>query len=111
MPTVPEFPSIPVPTNDPNSLLEAILALKQSVEMLTGQDVAGDKFAPHVFVQTEQPQARHVGDLWLCTGRIYSFNVWDGSYWLKIGDIVTPAVQDPQMYLNLHRFIRRRGGG
>jgi hypothetical protein len=108
MPTVPVYPSIPVPTDDPKALLEAVLALKQTVEMLTGQDIASDKLAPHVFVQPDPPQAWSVGDMWLCTAAVYSFSVWDGFHWLKIGDIATPANQDPQLYFNLRQFVRAR---
>ena len=94
MPTVPVYPSIPVPSDEPGALLEAVQALKQTVEMLTGQDIGAAKFAPHVFVQPEVPEALHVGDLWLCTSVSYTFNVWDGFHWLKVGDIVTPI--DPR---------------
>ncbi|MCK1742172.1 hypothetical protein IVA80_15210 [Bradyrhizobium sp. 139] len=33
----PKYPSIPDPTNDPNSLRDTVLSLKQAVELLTGQ--------------------------------------------------------------------------
>ena len=110
MPTTPDFPSIPVPTDDPKSLLESVNALKQTVEMLTGQDTTTDKSAAHTFVQASAPVALHVGDMWLCTSTVYSFNIWDGFNWLKIGNIATPTAQDqdPQIYLNLQQFMRGR---
>lgn len=81
---MPDFPSIPVPTADPNALLQTALALKQTVEMLTGQDQT-DRFTAHVFIQTTPPDAYHEGDLWLCnTTTNASFNVWNGSKWVKL---------------------------
>jgi hypothetical protein len=109
MPTSPVFPSIPVPTADPPALLEAVLALKQTVEMLTGQDQS-DKFAPHVFVQDAMPEALHTGDLWLCTvATNSSFNVWSGTKWLKIA-AVTAIVADLSIEPDflLRQFVRQQ---
>ncbi len=43
--TASEFPGIPVPRADTKSLNEAVLALKQSVEVLTGVRGSGDNKA------------------------------------------------------------------
>jgi len=86
MPVAPLWPTIPVPTEDLKSLNASVLALKQVAEMLTGQDQM-QKFAPHTFVQADTPVALHDGDFWLCTGKTYSFNIWDGNKWLKIADL------------------------
>jgi len=109
MPVTPYFPTIPVPTAEPAALLETCITMKRTLEMLTGQD-QGHTFAPHVFVQLEVPEAIHVGDFWLCTATNYTFNIWNGNRWLKLGDVV-PATEMEQPYLQLHQFMRRRGGG
>ena len=109
MPSVPIFPTIPIPREDVQSLNTSVLALKEAVEMLTHQ--GGEQAGRHpcfAFVQPEVPNATSPGDIWLCTSGVYSFSIWDGFNWLKVGDIVTPA-GDNQLYLNLHQFMRRRG--
>lgn len=100
------FPSVPVPTSDPDALLETVIALKQTVEMLTGQD-QGNGYAPHVFVQPGVPQALHTGDLWLCTTLSNStFNIWNGSQWVKIA-AVAMTLMDDQPDLLLEQFARQ----
>jgi hypothetical protein len=106
MPTAPHFPSIPVPREDLKSLNASVLALKQTVEMLTGQDQS-DKYAAHVFMQAGVPEAHHVGDLWLCTGTTFTFNIWDGTDWLKLADVAIP-VEGQRAYLAMQNLIRRR---
>jgi hypothetical protein len=108
MPTSPVFPSIPVPTADPAALLESVNALKQTVEMLTGQDQS-DKFAPHVFVQDATPDAYHVGDLWFCTSVVTSsFNVWSGAKWVKIAAVTAVTSMDGSVDTEflLKQFVR-----
>lgn len=106
MPAPPPFPTIPVPSNEVNALLETVLALKQAVELLTGQGADQTKFAAHVFVQTEPPEAYHVGDLWLCTGPTYNFSIWDGTRWLKATPPL-PVTADEHEAFRLDQFIRR----
>ena len=113
MPTTPNFPSIPVPKGNFNSMLETILTLKRTVEMLTGQDPASPNgnqrefFAPHVFVQQGTPEALHVGDLWLAQQKSWSFNIWTGNEWLKIADIAMPSGLT-HVYSRTPGFVRRR---
>lgn len=104
MPTPPPFPSIPTPTAEPAALLQTCIALKQAVEMLTGQDADQSKYAPHVFVQTDTPTALHIGDLWLCTAKTYTFNVWDGQHWLKLGSPISPL--EAQATFDFAQFMK-----
>lgn len=89
----PKFPTIPVPEANPESLHKTCLALKQAVEMLTGNDPksrSGDqanRFAPHVFVQPTTPTALHEGDLWLCEGPSFTFNIWTKNGWMVIATL------------------------
>jgi hypothetical protein len=90
---VAKFPTIPEPGIDVDSLQKSVLALKRAVEMLTGSDTKAidgtlhNRFAPHVFVQDFAPTALHTGDLWLCVGGSYTFNIWDGTRWLVIATL------------------------
>jgi len=85
-----KFPTIPVPTLELESVHKAILALKETVEMLTGFDsksmtgTSADRFAPHVFYQLEEPLALHIGDFWLRPADSYTLSMWNGSDWLLI---------------------------
>jgi hypothetical protein len=89
-PKAPKYPTIPLPEDNLHSLHRTCLALKRSVEMLTGKDTksadgtATDRFAPHVFITPYTPEALHIGDFWLCTGQNYTFNMWNGGTWLVI---------------------------
>jgi hypothetical protein len=93
---VAKFPTIPEPATDVDSLHKSVLALKRSVEMLTGGDnksMTGDKSdrnAHHVFTQPDTPTALHEGDMWLCTGASYSLSIWQGGKWLLVATL--PAV-------------------
>jgi hypothetical protein len=86
----PKFPSIPVPDAEVKSLRESVMTLKKCVDMLTGSDglsrdgVGADRFAPHVFITPDLPTALHDGDLWLCTGVTWTFNIWDGTDWILL---------------------------
>jgi len=112
MPNIPDFPSIPVPKEDLKSLNESVLALKQAVEMLTGQGDEG-RVAPHVFIQSDQPEALHKGDLWLCTTNSATFNVWNGDKWLVLSNVpalammaIPEELQDRQLRLFNTRKMR-----
>jgi hypothetical protein len=89
----PTFPTIAVPDAEVKSLQTTVMALKQCVEMLTGVDQPSkggseaNRFAPHVFIQNDPPSAYLPGDLWVCTAKSYSFNVWDGTRWLLVATI------------------------
>ena len=89
----PKFPTIPVPAADLDALHRSVLALKQAVEMLTGGDgrsvsgASADRYAPHVFVQPNTPTPLHQGDLWLCTGTTYTFNIWKDDKWLIVATL------------------------
>jgi hypothetical protein len=82
--------TIPTPTNDPESMLVAIRALKDVVERLTGQrpgaETAGR--APSTYVQAIAPNSRagvplFVGDFWVNTGND-KLHYWTGQYWRQI---------------------------
>lgn len=106
MPTAPNYPSIPVPTEDPKALLETCNALKRTVEMLVG---SGDTAAAHVFVQDDMPDALHTGDLWFCTSAVNpSFNVWSADKWIKLSTV--PALElgmTAETDFLLRKFARR----
>jgi hypothetical protein len=105
MPTTPTFPSIPVPREDLQSLNETCLTMKRTLEMLTGQD-QGDTYASHTFVQPGQPEALHNGDLWLCTAKEMSVNIWTGEKWVRVANVT--AVTFGETDFNLAQFERRR---
>jgi hypothetical protein len=104
MPVAPDFPTIPVPTEDPKALLETCNALKRAIEMLV---VSGDRVAAHVFVQPDMPDALHIGDLWFCTSASNpSFNVWSADKWIKLSTVpATLELAGPTDFL-LHKFPR-----
>lgn len=121
MPSNPTFPSIPVPKASMMSMLETVLTLKRTVEMLTGQEPAtlnastkpGEEkptyFAPHVFVQADTPTAYHIGDLWLAQRKSWSFSIWTGSDWILLVDLPTPVpVVGTRAYATFPRFPRVR---
>lgn len=90
---VPAYPSIPAPDLTVGGLVNSVTALKRCVELLTAQDTSGkegdrhNRFAPHVFVQVDTPTALHEGDLWLSQGTSSTFNIWNGTAWLKIATL------------------------
>jgi hypothetical protein len=109
------FPSIPVPENNPESLHRTCLALKKAVEMLTGADSksrdgsSSDRFANHVFVGTDVPEALHVGDLWLATGQSYTFNIWNGTDWLLVATLPPQGEAVVRQYRTFPNVAGRRG--
>jgi hypothetical protein len=84
------FPSVPTPDDTVKGMLACMIVMKKCIDMLTGNDNQSkegskdQRFAPHVFLQNNQPDAAHEGDLWLMTGGNMTFNIWDGNRWLKI---------------------------
>jgi hypothetical protein len=82
--------TIPTPTNDPESMLAAIRALKDVVERLTGQRLGTEAAgrAPSTYVQAIAPDSRAgtpllVGDFWVSTGTD-RLHYWTGQYWRPI---------------------------
>lgn len=74
------YPSIPDPI-DENTLLPTVRALKQAVEILTGQ--RGNTPAATVYNATTTPMEPGVGDLWVRSTdqRMYT---WNGLQWIPI---------------------------
>lgn len=86
--------TIPTPTNDPESMLHAIRALKDVVERLTGQTPAGVNSTapagrvPAAYVQAVAPGTLgrlnlFAGDFWIQTGTD-RLHYWTGEYWRLI---------------------------
>lgn len=98
MANTPNYPTIPNPDANVQSLQQAVLAIKRVLEMLTNTDTSSQQankkqvYLCHCFVQMEQPTANNRGDIWLCTGTNYSFSIWDGTVWLKIVDMSNVSV-------------------
>lgn len=76
------FPSIPDPVGNGASVLDAVRAMKHSVELLTGQ--RGSVSPTRVFVQSATPTAGQTGDLWVCTSANNRMLVWDGKNWSTV---------------------------
>ena len=57
------FAEIPVPTDDPKSLLEAVKAIKENLETLTGEKGSGG-WANQTYISRDAPTARLDGDRW-----------------------------------------------
>lgn len=79
---MPKFPSIPTPIQgNPSSYQDALMAMKQALEMLMG--TRGDQPATRTFVDTKTPQAVSKGDLWVepNSGRL---SYWTGRLWQQI---------------------------
>lgn len=63
-----EWPTIPVPTTDPDSLNASVIALKQAVEMLIGTRGADNaERNATMYIQNGEPEAK------------------DGAFWLSVG--------------------------
>lgn len=80
-----KFPTIPEFARTPEEIATALRAVKQSVEMLTGQRQGESVGSPQVFVQAIQPNAANrgslkTGDLWINTST-NKLNYWTGSIW------------------------------
>lgn len=74
------YPSIPDPISE-GSLLETVRALKQAVEILTGQ--RGASPAATVYYSVDPPAQPGASDLWVRTTdqRMY---LWNGTQWVPI---------------------------
>ena len=83
------YPSIPDPTNSPESIVTAVRALKQAVEQLTGQRDNGP--AAHVFVQKSTPPvAIGIGDLWIDPTSKSPIRHWNGTEWVLTSGLTYP---------------------
>lgn len=74
------FPTIPDPVSE-DVLLPTVLALKQAVELLTGQ--RGNAPAAQVYRSVDPPPQPGTNDIWVRTTdqRVY---IWDGLQWLPL---------------------------
>lgn len=82
------YPSIPDPTNNADSLLNTVRALKQVVEQLTGQRANGA--AAHVFAQNDPPVAIAYGDFWIDTNAKSALRYWNGNEWVLVSSPTYP---------------------
>lgn len=73
------FAAIPEPMPTMESMLNTVQALKQTVELLTGQ--RGNVAPTRVFVQNGKPTPERVGDIWVNTSATNKVLVWDGTDW------------------------------
>lgn len=81
-----KYPAIPEFTDDPRSVATTVRALKEAVELLTGQRQGPALGAPLVFVQEDTP-SRAVrgavfgrGDIWINT-LTNKVSYWNGVEW------------------------------
>lgn len=80
-----DYPAIPDPQNNVESLADAVRALKMAVETLAGQRSGGA--AARVFEQVTQPSNPRGGDIWLVSNDAGTMRVWNGHYWFDISNI------------------------
>lgn len=76
------YPSVPDPQANTQSLYDAVRALKQAVELLTGQ--AGTLAAARIKVSAVPPTALVAGDLWVNSADNNKLFVWDGVDWRAV---------------------------
>lgn len=79
LPTIPDF------TDEPSSIGTALRAVKQVVEIVSGQRQGPSYGAPQMFVQENEPVTSRVtsfktGDFWINTAT-KKLNYWDGQQW------------------------------
>lgn len=80
-----DYPAIPDPQNNVESLADAVRALKMAVETLAGQRSGGA--AVRVFNQATQPSNPRGGDIWLVSNDAGTMRIWNGHYWYDISNI------------------------
>lgn len=80
-----DYPAIPDPQNNVESLADAVRALKMAVETLVGQRSGGA--AVRVFEQITQPSNPRGGDIWLVSNDAGTMRIWNGHYWYDISNI------------------------
>jgi len=79
------YEAIPEPGDALDTLRLAVVALKQNVEILTGNR-GPNGWANQVFVQQEAPVAAKEGDIWLkypvVAADTWALSVWKNGKWL-----------------------------
>ena len=78
-----KFPSIPDPGSTSDGMMDAVRAMKQSMQLLIGQTGADHRGAPRMYIQKTIPKSDHIGDLWINT-ETNSLSYWNGSNWIKL---------------------------
>jgi hypothetical protein len=92
MPTAPKFPQIPIPDGSPESMLQAMVSVIQTLQTLTTSGPKSqsgaqtDRNMAHTFVQDTQPTAINPGDFWLCQKPKVSLSCWTGDRWSHLID-------------------------
>lgn len=80
------YTPIPDPGDDHGSLVESIKAMKETIEVLTG-DRGTSGQANQTFIQRDTPEAHKIGDGWLrpalLKGEVPVKSYWDGKQWVK----------------------------
>ena len=91
---MPDYQSIPDFSSNPDSMAEALRAVKSILEQVTGQHQDDSLGAPQVFVLATAPKQDVVttirkGDFWIndATRTLYW---WDGIQWQQVGTQITP---------------------
>lgn len=77
------YPGIPEPGASIEALMQTVIYLKMSVELLTGQRTGPTTGAPRMFIQNSVPPTADTGDLWINTGANNKLNYWDGTRWVQ----------------------------
>jgi hypothetical protein len=78
----PQLPTIPLPGRDIPSMHAALMAIKQTLDVLTGQS---DVHMPaRVYMQDTPPVALHTGDMWIKPYPSLMMSYWDGQQWQVI---------------------------
>lgn len=80
--------AIPEITNDPQSMTNALMAIKQILEGLTGQRPGSLASVPRMHVAPIAPSFQtglspKIGDLWISTGS-RKLHFWDGKLWQQV---------------------------
>lgn len=77
----PSYPSVPEPSD--NNVLDVLRTLKQTVELLTGQQKSKTFGAPRMFIQDTRPVQGDKGDLYInqTTKKLY---YWSGTEWVAL---------------------------
>lgn len=81
-----DYPSVPDFTDDPASMAEALRAMKEIVERMSGQRQGNSLGAPMIYAQgfaPRQPDRLRRGDLWI-DDEASAMYWWDGSVWVPL---------------------------
>jgi hypothetical protein len=85
---VSKYPPIPDFGDTPASMMATLRAIKDSVEMLTGQRQGPSLGAPSVYVQVDTPTLARAtmfskGDFWIHE-ETFVLSYWNGQQWVLI---------------------------